>query len=234
MSEFETELDRLYGLPVDEFVAARDALAKQARAEGENAIAGRVKALRKPSVSAWVANRLARENELDVQRLLKAGHELTEAQVAAVAGKEHNAFLKARADEQHALARLAAAARAIIKREGIGAATLERVTQTLRAAAVDAEARELLKRGRLTEDLQPQGFEAFARVAPKGRAAKPSADSRARAEAQKRAQEVAKRARELAKQAEAAEREAERADAAARKARAEADAAAEELPRLKG
>ena len=41
----------------------------------------------------------------------------------------------------------------------------QRVTQTLRAAAVDEEARELLKRGRLTGDLQPQGFEAFARVA---------------------------------------------------------------------
>src|SRR5438876_4138975 len=102
-AELERELDRLYGLPLDEFIAAREALAKRARAEGERAIAGRIKGLRKPTVSAWVANRLARENELDVQRLLKAGQELAEAQVAAVAGRDHNAFLEARADEQRAL-----------------------------------------------------------------------------------------------------------------------------------
>jgi hypothetical protein len=231
--ELEQELDRLYGLPLAEFVTERDALAKRARGEGENAIAGRVKALRKPTVSAWVANRLARESELDVQRLLKAGQELTKAQVAAVAGKEHDAFLRARADEQHALARLTAAGRSIIKREGIGAGTLERVTQSLRAAAVDKEARELLKRGRLTEDLEPQGFEAFARVAPKTAPKKGRAEKQQAGEARKRALEAAKRARELAKAAEAAEREADRAEETARKARtaaekarAEADAAA--------
>src|SRR2546421_6099817 len=131
--ELETELDRLYGLRLEKFIPAREALAKRARKEGQPAIAGRIKALRKPTVSAWVVNKLARENELDVQRLLKAGAQLTEAQLAAVAGKDAGAFLQTREDEQRALTQLAAAAREIIKRKGIGAGALERVTQTLRA-----------------------------------------------------------------------------------------------------
>jgi hypothetical protein len=35
---------------------------------------------------------------------------------------------------------------------------LRKVEQTLRAAASDEDARELIKQGRLTEDLQPAGF----------------------------------------------------------------------------
>ena len=224
-AELERELDRLYGLRLEEFIPAREALAKRAREEGQRAIAGRIKVLRKPTVSAWVVNQLARENELDVQRLLKAGAQLTEAQLAAVAGNDAGAFVQTRADEQRALTRLAAAAREIIKREGIGAGALERVTQTLRAAAATEEGRQLLKQGRLTEDLEPQGFEALARVVPKprraaGRKGMPRAEApRALAEARRRSREAAKRARTLAHKADAAEREAERAEANARKAR---------------
>ncbi len=239
-AELEGELDRLYGLPLEEFIPAREALAKRAREEGQRAIAGRIKALRKPTVSAWVVNRLARENELDIARLLKAGEQLAEAQLAAVAGKDAGAFLQTRADEQRALTRLAAVAREITKREGIGAGALERVTQTLRAAATTEEGRQLLEQGRLTEDLEPQGFEAFARVFPKprraaGRKGMPQAEAgRALAEARRRSREAVKRAGALAGKADVAEREAERAEANARKAReaagqarADATAAAE-------
>jgi len=224
-AELEREVDRLYGLSLEDFIPARETLAKRAREEGQRAIAGRIKALRKPTVSAWVVNQLARENELDVQRLLKAGAQLAEAQLAAVAGKDAGPFLQTRADEQRALTQLAAAAREIIKQEGIGTGALERVTQTLRAAATTEEGRQLLKQGRLTEDREPQGFEALARVVPKprraaGRKEMPPADApRALAEARRRSREAAKRSRELARKADAAEREAERAEANARKAR---------------
>jgi len=39
------------------------------------------------------------------------------------------------------------------------AATLERVSRTLRAAAVTEEGRELIARGRLVRELEPPGFD---------------------------------------------------------------------------
>jgi hypothetical protein len=226
-AELESELDRLYGLPLEDFVKERDALAKRARQEDQQAIAGRIKALRKPTVATWVINRLARENELDVQRLLKAGEQLTEAQLAALAGRDPEAFSRARKDEQDALRRLASAAEAIIERESIGAGTLERITRTLRAAATSEDARRALKQGRLTEDLEPQGFETLAAVAPKARAASSgrradtgqAAKTRALSEARERARAAAKRARELDRKAHSAERAADQAEAEARKSR---------------
>src|SRR5579872_3059426 len=49
----EAEIDRLYQLPLDEFTEARNAVAKDAGGE-----AGRVRALGKPSVPAWIVNQL--------------------------------------------------------------------------------------------------------------------------------------------------------------------------------
>ena len=100
----EEELDRLYALPLNEFTAARDEIAKQLRDEGERELADQVKGLRKPSVAVWLVNRLARERQVDVKRLVKAGEALAKAQAAAT--KE--GFTEARRDEQHALERLKA------------------------------------------------------------------------------------------------------------------------------
>ena len=41
--------------------------------------------MRKPTAAAWLVNQLARERELDVQRLLKAGESLTKSQAKAAA-----------------------------------------------------------------------------------------------------------------------------------------------------
>jgi len=49
----EERLDELYALPLDEFTAARNELAKALRAEGKREEADAVKALAKPSVTAW-------------------------------------------------------------------------------------------------------------------------------------------------------------------------------------
>lgn len=180
-SELERELDRLYSLPLAEFTAARDQLAKQAREEGERAVAARIKELRKPSVSAWAINQLARSNELDLKRLLKASKRLAETQLQAVSGKDPKAFLEARREETDALNSMARAAR------------------------------QVLERGRLSEDLQPTGFEAFAGISPAPRATKEP--SRPREKAGNRQPVV--RARERVRQAKAQERSSSRqADAA--------------------
>ena len=50
--------DRLYGLTLAEFTPARDALVKEHR--GDKELAARLKALKKPSLAAWVVNLLVR------------------------------------------------------------------------------------------------------------------------------------------------------------------------------
>jgi hypothetical protein len=216
--DVEGELDSLYALRPEEFVAARNDLAKRLTEAGERERAAEIKALRKPSLAVWLVNRLARERELDVQRLAKAGEALMQGQAG---GPE------AREEEQRALARLGEAAREMAENEKIGTASADRATQTLRAAALREDSRELLKRGRLGEEVDPPGleaFEAFARSAggkqpqpPKRRTVR-NDDLR---EARTRLRALRAEERELASAARAAEREAAQL-------RARADRAAED------
>jgi hypothetical protein len=53
MAGIDTRITELYGGPLDEFVAARDALAQELRAAGDKEQAAEVKALRKPRALAW-------------------------------------------------------------------------------------------------------------------------------------------------------------------------------------
>ena len=204
----EEELDRLYALPLNEFTAARDELAKRLRADGERDLADEVKGLRKPTVAVWLVNQLAHEREMDVKRLLKAGEALGKAQASA------KGFAEARSDEQHALERLASAAR----EAGVGPQAADRAIQTLRTASLTDEGRDLLKRGRLTEELEPPGFEALVGMpATKRPKAKPKPPPRKNPKL-KKAQE---RVRKLKAEAQRAEREA--TAAAERLAKAEAE-----------
>jgi hypothetical protein len=229
--ELGEELDRLYELPPGEFTAARDEAAKRLRSDGRRELADEVKRLRKPTLPVWLANRLARERELDVKRLLKAGEALAASQAAAAAEE----FAEARREEQHALERLAAAARELAQREGAGAPAVERAVQTLRAASLTAEGRDLLERGRLTEELEPPGFDALTGMPPAGKApkskqkSKPKDDRserrRALEAARERVKELRAEERERAKEARAAARSAERAEAEAAELRRAADGA---------
>jgi hypothetical protein len=150
----EKEIDRLYGADPGDFVRERKALAKRLRDEGERAAAMRVEDLRKPTGGAAVVNRLARGERMNVRALIAAGERLREAQTKLLRGGSPDAVRKAADDERKAIAALLGAAR----RDGAGEPVLRRVEQTLRAAAIDEEARNLLRQGRLTHDLQPVGF----------------------------------------------------------------------------
>jgi hypothetical protein len=216
----DEELDRLYGLPLDEFTRARDELARSIRQEGDAERAAEIKGLRKPSVPAWVVNQLARQRELDVQRLVKAGEQLAGAQAEAMRSQKGDAFLEARRDEQRALEALAAGAREILAEAGRGSGALDRVLATLRAGSLTEDGRALLKRGRLTEELEPPGFEALAGLAPPPRPAEPKAPSPS--ELRGRVRDLRRELRTLETQAAAAERRAERLRAELRDAEAEA------------
>ena len=60
-AQVEAEIDQLYQLPLGDFTAARDELAKRLRSEGRGDLAEEVKKHRKPAVAVWLVNRLARE-----------------------------------------------------------------------------------------------------------------------------------------------------------------------------
>ncbi|MEV1205075.1 hypothetical protein, partial [Microbispora rosea] len=91
--------DRLYGMVPEEFTSARDALAKEAKAAGDAALAKRVKALRKPTLVAWAVNRTARERSEELGRLLDLGRRLRDAwraqdaDVLAEAGRERTPLI---------------------------------------------------------------------------------------------------------------------------------------------
>lgn len=71
--------DELYALPVGEFTAARNARAKQTRAD-DAALAKAIGSLPRPSLAAWVINVLVRDEPENVERVLALGEELRHAQ----------------------------------------------------------------------------------------------------------------------------------------------------------
>jgi hypothetical protein len=253
--ELSTELagDELFGLPPEEFVATRDEVARRLRREGDTEAARRVKALRRPSLSAWAVNQLARSQQRALEGLLAAGERLRAAHQAALAGGDAADLRAATRAEREAVAGLVSAALDRLREAGhpTTETTRDRIAATLHAGAASPEAADLVRHGRLTADLDPSGFGA----APGGPAAAPgrpaagaevdgdraaAAEDDAAARRARRAAAVAarddarKRARLAADQAVLATRQAERlgrladqAEREARRARSTAAAAIE-------
>jgi hypothetical protein len=152
--------DELFGLPPEEFVAARDELARRLRREGDAEAAKRVKALRRPPLSAWAVNQLARGQGPGLDALLAAGERLRAAHQAALAGEGAAELRAAAKAEREAVAGLVKAAMTLLGEAGHATsdATRDRVAATLHAAAASPEAAGLVGQGRLTADLDPSGF----------------------------------------------------------------------------
>ncbi|HJW58633.1 MAG TPA: hypothetical protein VJ931_03300, partial [Actinomycetota bacterium] len=152
--------DELFGLPPEEFVAARDELARRLRREGDAEAAKQVKALRRPPLSAWAVNRLARERGRALGPLLAAGERLRAAHQAALAGEGAAELRSAAKAEREAVAGLVETALELLREAGHPTtdATRDRVAATLHAAAASPDAADLVRSGRLTTDLDPSGF----------------------------------------------------------------------------
>ncbi len=209
--------DALYGLALDEFTPARDALVRELREAGERAAATWVKGLRKPSAAAWAVNQLARTQKGDAKRLLAAGEKLRAAHERLLSGKGDAGRLRDAAErESEAVRKLRASAPGLLDRDGHAPspATLDKVAQTLHAVAVDERARAEFACGRLTREHRASGLGPLGAGAPaprRGGAKKRPSAARER-EAQKAARERERereRAREI-REAERAVREAER------------------------
>lgn len=220
--------DRLYGLPLDEFTAARNAAVKELRDRGLRAEADEVKALPKPSVAAWAVNQLTRRRHADLDDFLDAAAAARDAQLGGAPAEEAREAIKEMRD---ALDRLVGAAR-----DEVGAkaseAVVARIRQSLEAAAVDDEAAEEIRRGRLAKELEPAGFGTLAAHAPPaGKARKrPSQDSAA---ARKALAEARERLREVEDEHRAATAEERQAHKRWLQAQQDAEQAAERVEKIR-
>ena len=155
------EPDDLYGLALDRFIPERGALAKALRADKRRDEAAEVAALRKPSVAAWAVNQLVRTQGDGLRELFDAGDGLREAQADLLAGRGDGRTLRAANErERDAVDTLVEAARGLLSSDGheLSPAVVERVADTLHAAALDAGAREQVRDGRLERELRHAGL----------------------------------------------------------------------------
>jgi hypothetical protein len=230
------EPDDLYGLALDRFIPERTALARELRSRKERDDAAAVAALRKPSVAAWAVNQLVRSQGRAVADLFEAGDALRDAQADLLAGRGDGRTLRAAGErERAAVDTLVDAARGLLSSEGheLSPAVVERVADTLHAAALDEGARAQVRPGRLERELRHVGLglgeaapaaPAPARQpAPEPREARDAAGVETKASRAERARE----ARTTRDQAAAAQRERDAARKAARTAEAEARRRAE-------
>jgi hypothetical protein len=160
--ELDSEIDKLYGVPLDEFVHDRDELAKRLRREGEREAADQIKKLRKPSAGAWALNQAVRRRRKETDALLAAGERLRAAHESLMSGGDQAELRDAMREERELASGLADCAEAIASETGkSGPALRERVRSTLHAAAVDEEAREELARGRFVREREAVGLGPF-------------------------------------------------------------------------
>jgi hypothetical protein len=229
--KLDAHIDRLYGLPLDEFVIQRDALAKQLRADGDRQAASAVKALRKPTAGAWALNQAVRRRREETGALLAAGERLRAAHQALLSGGGRDELRQAMGEQRALSTVLADCAEAIASETGkSGPALKERVRSTLHAAALEDDVREQLAAGRLVREREAVGLGGVfgESDAPAPAAPAPAAPGRAgrakRAERPEQAERA--EAQQLVAEAQAA---LEQAQAAVEEARAAHEDASERL-----
>lgn len=148
--------DELYGLDPGQFMAVRTAREKEARAAGDRDLAARIKALRKPSLSAWLANQLMRTRRDHIEPLLALGEQLRELQASVSADQ-----LRALTQQRHRLVyTVAQEARSLGHDRGLTVSddVARELEQTLHAALGDPDAADAVRSGRLVSGLQYAGF----------------------------------------------------------------------------
>ena len=181
LAEAEAEL---YADDPDGFTARRAELAEHARDAGEPAVAKKITALRKPTRSAWVVNRLVRSDPKVRSRLDRLAADLREAS----GGGRLRELTAARAKLVDELTRVAL--------EGLSAppaALREEVTATFDAAIADPEVAASL--GTLVRAARYAGFGGFAAARPAAPAPKKTkAPAEPAAEREARRQERIKEA----------------------------------------
>jgi hypothetical protein len=146
--------DELYALPPQDFIAARDARAKELRAD-DRELADAVKALRRPAPVAWAVNLLARDGDLGaLEKLgdrLRAAQSSADRQAITALGAERRDLVRGLARRAGELADAAG--------RGLSQPVLDEVAETLQAAMADPDAAAAVRSGRLLRALESVGFD---------------------------------------------------------------------------
>jgi len=234
----EGDLDALFKLPQAEFIAARNALAARLKKTGDRNEAEQVKALVKPTLSAWAVNQLYWKHGDTFKELLAARESFGRTPAAGMRD-----LLAARREVISRLTRLAA----VVLEEAGHSPTpdiLRRITTTLEALSASASSSDAPVPGRLSADVDPPGFESLEALIPnagpriiqfqpsKAKSEAAEENLRVARSAAHEADAALKKATALANEAERERRVAEdrlkKAEAAAEEARQRRDNAAVE------
>lgn len=159
-AELEAVVEALFRGPRERFVADRNAAAQRYKAKGRAEAAARLRALGKPSVSAWAVNQLWWTARAQMEALLDASRDVAGALRTGAGPAAQAAAGQAR---RRALEGLGSTAAAVLEGGGhaAGMGVLRRISTTLEAVAtyavVGGGAGIVI--GCLSEDLDPPGFE---------------------------------------------------------------------------
>jgi hypothetical protein len=179
------EIRGLYQGPLEEFTAARNALAARLRKEKRADDAAEVKALPKPTPSAWAVNLLFERQPEKMAALLAAGKLARAAQREAVSGRGAESLRETIRAARGLSDELRWDAAHILSEGGRAPSRtlVERIAANLQALAFSPAAAEEASRGWLSRDLDPPGFEVLAGLQLAGA---PVADFAARREARRK------------------------------------------------
>ena len=165
--KLEDDVDSLFRLPLAEFTGARNTLAARLKKSGRGDEAALVKALGKPSVTAWAVNQLYWNHREAFDRLIASGEHFHKAQTSRHGGKlaDMRTAMDAR---REALTQLSDLVTSLLQDAGhspsldIG----RRITTTLEGMSAYASRSDDPRPGRLTHDVDPPGFESLASFIP--------------------------------------------------------------------
>jgi hypothetical protein len=149
--------DELYAVLPAGFIAARDARAKEIRSGGDEDLYAQIKALRRPSVAAWLVNLLARSEEgfdefSDLSQRLRNAQTNLDAPTMKELGQERTRVV---AELVERAVYLANDADPTFRDTGT---VRDQVTSTLTAGVADPTAEAAITSGRLVTPLSYAGF----------------------------------------------------------------------------
>lgn len=155
MTDLDQIASELYALPLDEFTAARNSRAKDV---DDKSLAKEVRALRKPTASAWLLNVMNLHSGDQLRQALSLGAAMREAQEQL----DRSELKKLGTQRQQLISALVKDGTALAEDLGhpMSAAAALEVEQTLRAAMADAGAAAAVSTGRLVRPLEATGWEA--------------------------------------------------------------------------
>jgi DNA repair exonuclease SbcCD ATPase subunit len=159
--QLEDEINALFKLPLAEFIGSRNELAAKLKRGDRSGDASVVKALAKPTVSSWAVNQLYWNHREAFDHLLVTSQRFRQSQTAPAAGAGIRESLEER---RQAIAQLSNLATVLLRDAGHNPTldTIHRVTTNLEAISAFAPTSDGPTPGRLTEDIQPPGFDSLA------------------------------------------------------------------------